>query len=46
VYLAARELEELEELAKQGTQIEARAVPAEPPVALPALRERFLRGFP
>jgi PTS system mannose-specific IIB component len=42
VYLDANELDELGRLAASGTEIEARAVPAEPPVALPQLRARFL----
>jgi mannose/fructose/N-acetylgalactosamine-specific phosphotransferase system component IIB len=42
VYLGADELDELDRLAATGTEIEARAVPAETPVGLPQLRGRYL----
>ncbi len=41
VYLDAGELEGLLHLASGGTEVEARAVPAEPPVPLAALQSRF-----
>ncbi|HEX4386486.1 MAG TPA: PTS sugar transporter subunit IIB [Myxococcales bacterium] len=41
VFLDAAELDALERLAAQGTQVEARAVPSETPVPLEALRTRF-----
>jgi mannose/fructose/N-acetylgalactosamine-specific phosphotransferase system component IIB len=41
VYLDAGELAALEALGKAGCEIEVRAVPAEGPVFLPAVRERF-----
>jgi mannose/fructose/N-acetylgalactosamine-specific phosphotransferase system component IIB len=41
VYLDAGEIEALEQLGATGTEIEARAVPAEAPVKLPTLIERF-----
>jgi len=41
VYLDTAEIEALEQLGATGTQIEARAVPAEPPVTLPTLVGRF-----
>jgi mannose/fructose/N-acetylgalactosamine-specific phosphotransferase system component IIB len=41
VYLDADELVALERLAASGTEIEARAVPAEAPVPLATLRSRF-----
>jgi PTS system mannose-specific IIB component len=46
VYLDADELQQLEGLAKQGAQVEARAVPAEAPVPLPVLQQRFANGYP
>ena len=44
VYLDAEELAALEQLAAQGTLVEARAVPAEAPVTLETLRARFAHG--
>ena len=41
VFLAAEELEELEKLARTGTQVEVRAVPSETPIRLPELKARF-----
>jgi len=41
VYLDTAEIEALEQLGATGTHIEARAVPAEPPVTLPTLVGRF-----
>jgi len=41
VYLDAKELEDLEALARAGTQVEVRAVPSEVPVGLPDLKARF-----
>jgi mannose/fructose/N-acetylgalactosamine-specific phosphotransferase system component IIB len=41
VYLDAGELEALARLASRGAEIEARAVPAEPPVPLSTLQSRF-----
>jgi len=41
VYLDTAEIEALEQLGATGTEIEARAVPAEPPFALPTLVGRF-----
>ena len=41
VYLDEDELALLEALAKAGTEVEVRAVPAEAPAFLPALRARF-----
>jgi mannose/fructose/N-acetylgalactosamine-specific phosphotransferase system component IIB len=41
VFLDAAELEALGRLASRGTQIEARAVPSEAPLALDTLRARF-----
>ena len=46
VYLDAAEIEALEQLGATGTEIEARAVPAETPVTLPAIAERFRAGEP
>jgi mannose/fructose/N-acetylgalactosamine-specific phosphotransferase system component IIB len=42
VYLGADELDELDRLGATGTEIEARAVPADAPVGLPQLRARYL----
>lgn len=44
VYLDEAELAALEALARAGTEVEVRAVPAEPPLFLPALRGRFAEG--
>jgi mannose/fructose/N-acetylgalactosamine-specific phosphotransferase system component IIB len=41
IFLDAAELATLARLAEQGTDVEARAVPAEPPLTLAALRSRF-----
>ena len=41
VYLDVGEIEALEQLAATGTEIEARAVPAEPPVTLATMAGRF-----
>lgn len=45
VYLDATELKQLGDLAAAGTEVELRAVPAERPLRLPTLRERFERGY-
>jgi PTS system mannose-specific IIB component len=44
IYLDAGELASLETLAATGTEVEARAVPGEPPIPLTVLRERFQRA--
>jgi PTS system mannose-specific IIB component len=44
VHLDEAELQQLQALAAAGVEVEARAVPAEAPVPLSALRERFTRG--
>jgi mannose/fructose/N-acetylgalactosamine-specific phosphotransferase system component IIB len=41
VFLDSGELSALEKLAGQGTQIEVRAVPSEPPLRLQAIKARF-----
>ena len=41
VYLDSGEIEALEQLGATGTEIEARAVPAEAPVSLPTIAGRF-----
>jgi PTS system mannose-specific IIB component len=41
VYLDAGELEALSRLASRGTEVEARAVPGEPPIPLSVLQARF-----
>ena len=41
VYLDAGEMEALSRLASRGTEVEARAVPAEHPTPLPTLKARF-----
>jgi mannose/fructose/N-acetylgalactosamine-specific phosphotransferase system component IIB len=41
IFLDANELQTLGRLAAQGTQVEARAVPSEPPVLLETLRARY-----
>lgn len=46
LYLDDNELKQLEGLQAAGTDVELRAVPAEPSVPLPVLRERFSRGYP
>jgi PTS system mannose-specific IIB component len=46
VYLDAAEIEALEQLGATGTEIEARAVPAEAPVSLPTLAGRFRASRP
>jgi mannose/fructose/N-acetylgalactosamine-specific phosphotransferase system component IIB len=46
VYLDAAEIEALEQLGASGTEIEARAVPAEGPVSLPTIAARFRASSP
>jgi mannose/fructose/N-acetylgalactosamine-specific phosphotransferase system component IIB len=46
VYLDAGEIEALEHLGASGTEIEARAVPAEAPVSLTTLAARFRASSP
>jgi PTS system mannose-specific IIB component len=44
VFLAESELQALQRLAEDGVRVEARAVPAEKPVELAELRERWGKG--
>ena len=44
VFLSAEELRELESLAKEGAEIEARGVPTEKPITLSEITERFQKG--
>ncbi|AKF83768.1 PTS sugar transporter subunit IIB [Myxococcus sp. MISCRS1] len=44
VFLAEAELRTLQQLAEQGVRVEARAVPAEKPVELPDLSERWVKA--
>jgi len=46
VYLDSGEIEALEQLGASGTEIEARAVPAEAPVSLPTIVGRFRAANP
>ena len=41
VFLDARELSELEQLAQAGTEVELRAVPSETPLRLGDIKARF-----
>lgn len=44
VFLSKAELEQLEELAKDGVEVEARGVPSDKAVSLVEMRERFEKG--